>query len=280
MSKEIENAIEETISKGFEFKLGLYFSDGWDNCKNVILPNWGFMTLAVIISIFVGMTPFIGVFVLIGYIIPALMAGLFYYIHYGLIGGNTFGDFFKGFFNANIIGYVWLVSIVSLLISIPSIIYSYSLGLYDPIIKNYELFASGGFEIEKLLVLSQDLKVLKDSQGMLYKVISYSTLIVSTTFSISQFIGFPILVSSNMIGPIQALVYSFRLCIKKFWWLMLLYVILAFMNYLGAILFTFGLIITIPFSAGIVYSIFKTVVLSKLDYNQTVLSGDNDLLDT
>ena len=61
---------------------------------------------------------------------------------------------------------------------------------------------------------------------------------------------------------------------------MLLYVILAFMNYLGAILFTFGLIITIPFSAGIVYSIFKTVVLSKLDYNQTVLSGDNDLLDT
>ena len=279
MSKEIENAIEETIRKGYEFKLVIYLSDGWDSCKNVIFPNWGFMTLAVIISIFVGMTPIIGVFVLLGYIIPALMAGLFYYIHHGLIGENTFGDFFKGFLNANIIGYVWLVSICSLLISIPSIIYSYSLGLYDPIIKIYDLFANGVFKTEKLMALYQELNVLKDNQGILYIIISYITLILSTTFSISQFVGFPILVSSNMIGPIQALVYSFRLCIMKFWWLMLLYVILAIMNYFGALLFTFGLIITIPFSVGILYSIFKTEVLSKLDYNQTILSRNNDLLD-
>jgi|TARA_B100000795_G_C22771204_1_gene427947 voltage-gated potassium channel Kch len=279
MSREIENAIEETINTGYDFKLGTYLSDGWGNCKSAILPNWGFMTLALIISIIVGITPFIGIFVLIGYIFPALTAGIFYYIHYASTGENTFGNFFKGFLNANIIGYFWLIILVSIVISTPSIIYSYSLGLYDPIIKMYELVDSGTLEQNKLFSLAQELERLQGNQGILYKIVYYSTLIASTTFSISQFIGFPILVSSNLIGPIKALGYSFKLCINKIWWLLLLYVALLAINYVGAILLTLGLIITIPFSAGIIYSIYKTEVLSKLDKNQATLSGNNDLLD-
>ena len=42
---------------------------------------------------------------------------------------------------------------------------------------------------------------------------------------------------------------------------------------------TLGLIITIPLSVGIIYSIYKIEVLSKLNNNQTTLSGNNDLLD-
>tara|TARA_B110000211_G_C14086713_1_gene556999 strand:- start:3632 stop:4474 length:843 start_codon:yes stop_codon:yes gene_type:complete len=279
MSKEIENAIEETINTGYKFKLGTYFSDGWENCKHAILPNWGFMTLAVIMSIAVGITPFIGVFVLFGYVLPALMSGTFYYIHLSTKGEDSFGNFFKGFQNANVIGYFWIIILISFLISTPSIVYFYSLGLYDPIIQMFELIESGGVEPVQILALSQKLAALQEAQGATYKIVYYTTLIVSTTFSTSQMIGVPILVSSNSIGPIQALAYSFRLSLHKIGWLLLLYVILAIMNYLGALLMTFGLIVTIPFSVGIIYSVYRTEVLSKLDNEQTPLSGSDDLLD-
>lgn len=279
MSIEIENAIEETINTGYRFRLTSYLSDVWENFKNVILPNWGFMTLAIIISIIVGITPFIGIFVLIGYVFPALTAGLFYYIHHITLGDNLFKNFFKGFLNANIIGYFWLFILVSIIISIPSIIYSYNIGLYDPLIKMYELFAEGRYDRNQLTDLAKEFELLQANQGIIYKVIYYSTLFASTTFSISQLLGFPILVSSNLIGPIQALGYSFKLCFKNFWWFLLLYIAIIVLNYVGTLLMTLGLIITIPLSVGIIYSIYKIEVLSKLNNNQTPLSGNNDLLD-
>ena len=216
---------------------------------------------------------------MIGYVVPALIAGIFYYIHHGLKGENTFGDFFKGFFNANILGYFWLVTLISILISAPSMVYFYSLGLYDPLVQIYELIVSGDLEAEQILALSEELKRMQDEQGGIYKVVYYVTLVVSSSFTLSQFVGYPILVSSNTIGPVRAMVYSFKLCIKQFVWLLLLYIMLGVMNYVGAIVMTLGLIVTIPFSAGIVYSIYKTEVLSKLDNNQTPLSGSDDLLD-
>ncbi|TAE50426.1 MAG: hypothetical protein EAZ89_12070 [Bacteroidetes bacterium] len=90
------SAFDQVISQGYEFKMGYYFSEGWQIFRQQMWAFWGFTLLATLALALVAQFPILGAFAQI-FLGGVMYAGLF------IVANNIrkgkafeFSDFFRG----------------------------------------------------------------------------------------------------------------------------------------------------------------------------------------
>lgn len=266
-TQDIITVLEETAEQGYKFDIGKYFSDGWQLGVKIMLSNFGFMALALVIFVVSAIIPIVGALALFFYLMPALLIGPYFAAHKAKIGAFNFDSYFLGFSAGNYFGYFWVMFLFIILTAIPGQLYLYFSGFWDALITQNLDNAQAGRIITPMQIFPAG-----------YWVVTAITFIVTMFLYTSQLLSFPIIVSSK-IGGFRVFKYSMRIVRKNFWWFLLLNFIFIIINYIGALLLGAGLIVTVPFTVGVFYSIYHDIIYSKVNDTDDLKTSLNDVLD-
>lgn len=128
MSENQKAKIDQIINQGYEFKFGDYISRGFDILKKNLGGFILFTLLFLIISMVVGLIPFIGFIANTFFITPALTAGMFWVANKVWKGETTeFGDFFRGF---DFVGQLAITAAIQLAIVLIAMV-PFIMGVWD-----------------------------------------------------------------------------------------------------------------------------------------------------
>ena len=98
MTEDPRAKIERILSEGNDFKFGDYISQGFAILQKNLGGFIGFAAIFIVLSMVIGLIPFIGSFANSLVVTPALTAGAYLVARKLDRGeGTEFGDFFKGF---------------------------------------------------------------------------------------------------------------------------------------------------------------------------------------
>lgn len=143
----MSNSAQSIASQNYQFKMGDYFSRGWDLFKQYALPFVGFTLLLIAFSIIASLLPYpLGINekrqggLLNAVISPILGAG-FFIVAFKLAKGQkvSFSDFFRGFNNflqiflVNLVGNI-LTALGFILLIVPGLYLAVSYVLATPLV--------------------------------------------------------------------------------------------------------------------------------------------------
>ena len=272
MANEYLSVADNLRTKGYQFEMGKYISEGWK--KGTAVIGWFilFLIISVIFSTVSGFIPVIGSLANSWVISPALSAGLILFMKHKYDKDESdFGLIFKGF--TTNFGHVILVNILVGLISI--------LGLLPFILS----FLSA-FDFDTLIDISQmanDPSAIQemgqmilgsiDSIGLGLFISIILILIITVLFSLANY--FVVVGGLTAVASIGA---SFGIVKKAFFPILGFFIVLGLINVVGILCLVVGVLVTMPVTIMAMYAMFHHIVASKVTEDLSAVS-DDDILD-
>jgi len=244
--------IESAIENGYDFKIGDYFSKGFEIFKKNPGGYLGYVIVFIVISLITSFIPLLGT--LIGVVInPALGVGIAIAAHkQEKTGSEDFGNFFKGFdFLAQLVVANIVMLVIYIMLAIPlifivgfSAITAFASGDSDAIMESYGQIASMGLGIFVMIII------------FLYVGISLRW----TNY----------LIVFHKYDAVEAIKTSWKL-VNKSWFMHFAFGILAFLALIGGIIaLIIGILFVFPIVAIADYAGFADI---------TGLNKNNDIID-
>jgi membrane-anchored glycerophosphoryl diester phosphodiesterase (GDPDase) len=223
--------IQNAIENGYDFKIGDYFSRGWEYFKLKPLEYVGYATLVIVITLVLSIIPIIGTIASL-IISPALTVGALIFTNMLARNENPeFGNFFDGFKKLTPLLVAYLLTLVIyaiifipfLLIVGVSVISEFAAAGDDPeaMVDNFQTLASMGIWIFIFALI------------LLYVAVSLRWVLHLVYF--------------HQYDAVEAIKTSWKLTNKK-WLHHLGFVLLGgFFMFLGALALVVGILVAIPF---------------------------------
>ncbi|MEN8249293.1 MAG: hypothetical protein ABFS32_10215 [Bacteroidota bacterium] len=241
--------INEVLTHGYEFRMGKYFSNGWNFYKEGLGNYLGFTIIFLVITIVIALIPFVN---LLNSIIQyALVAGLYIYTRNMLNNKGDFPQFFQGF---NSFGQIFLFALVLFAFALPAVIvfviYLIPEGLINDLIMG---------DVDPQYIAEDILYMFEENMGMIglmYMLLLayFAYLYISYSFTL-------ILIVDRNMNFWDAMETSRKVVAKNFFSFLGMYILMFIMITFG-VLFTCGLgiFIAIPFSYLVVFSAYNDII--------------------
>ncbi|MBK9255073.1 MAG: hypothetical protein IPM42_06255 [Saprospiraceae bacterium] len=220
--------VQNAIDSGYDFRIGAYYSRGFELFKQKPLEFIGYIVLFLVISMIVSFIPLLG-FIISIIITPALTVGVANYCHLMEKGENPeFGNFFDGFKKLTplIVAYL-LTLVIYLIISLPLIfIVGFSL---------ISTFASG--DPEGIFEATEQLA----ASGLWISLYALIILYIAVSLRWTLYLVF-----FQQYDAVEAIKTSWKLVNKK-WFSHFLFLLLAgVLFFLGIIALLVGIFVALP----------------------------------
>lgn len=236
---DTKDRLEQIAEDGYDFQFGEYFSKGWQLFSDQAGGFIGYTFLAGMISMIVGLIPFVGSFAGI-FVNPVLIAG-FLIVAYKLDRNQNvqFGDFFKGFDNIGQLGLTnFIVSLIVLAACVPFFVVA---GM-----SVFELIMNGGLE--------EDMQVFFETFNWSSLFLLIIPLIVTFLLSWSTYF-----VALYRLEFMDAIKLSYKIILKNWIMIFLFSIVVSFVMGAGVLLLGVGLLLSVPLGMCCIYAAFADV---------------------
>lgn len=255
----LNQKVEQLVTKDYEFKFGKYLSDGFEYLKSQAGLFIGFFVLSILLIMAGSFIPLVGS-------IASQILSVTFYVGYFIVCNKiklglpvSFDDFFKGFSSIGQIAIIQLIIFgFSLLIFSPLLIFGFTVlfsGLFGSI-------RSGEF---KKIQTPQELLQLFDVDGLvpLFLITIILLMIMQTiyTFAAANAHFFKA-------GSWQSMEASRKVIQKKFFHFFALIIVVTLINLLGILFLLVGIIVTVPLSYAIFYAAFNDIMQPNNNYTE------------